>query len=88
MRNLIELTEQRDLLSQLLSGREHRGVPQITIGGEHRHPRLAPFTLVTSEYRFGNVSGVLGVIGPTRMPYEKVVSLVSHTSRLVSDLLH
>jgi heat-inducible transcriptional repressor len=27
------------------------------------------------------------VIGPTRMPYEKVISLVSHTSRLVSDLL-
>jgi heat-inducible transcriptional repressor len=30
---------------------------------------------------------VIGVIGPTRMPYDKVISLVSHTSRLLSDLL-
>jgi len=30
---------------------------------------------------------VIGVIGPTRMPYEKVISLVSHTSRLLNDLL-
>ena len=86
LRSLIELTEQRDLLSQLLSGREHRGVPQITIGGEHRHPRLAPFTLVTSEYRFGNLSGVLGVIGPTRMPYEKVAAIVEYTSLLMTEL--
>jgi len=43
---------------------------------------------VTAEYHAGGLSGVIGVIGPTRMPYEKVVSLVSHTSRLVSDLLH
>jgi heat-inducible transcriptional repressor len=86
LKNLIELTEQRDLLTQLLSGREHRGTPQITIGGEHRHPRLAPFTLVTSEYRFGNLSGVLGVIGPTRMPYEKVAAIVEYTSLLMSEL--
>lgn len=86
LRNLIELTEQRDLLTQMLSGREHRGAPQITIGGEHRHPRLAPFTLVTSEYRFGNLSGVLGVIGPTRMPYEKVAAIVEYTSLLMTEL--
>jgi len=30
---------------------------------------------------------VIGVIGPTRMPYEKIVTLVTHTSSLVSDLL-
>jgi heat-inducible transcriptional repressor len=33
------------------------------------------------------LGGVIGVIGPTRMPYEKVISLVSHTSRLISALL-
>jgi heat-inducible transcriptional repressor len=33
------------------------------------------------------VTGVIGVIGPTRMPYDKVISLVTHTSRLITDLL-
>ena len=44
-------------------------------------------TVVTAEYRAGGLSGIIGVIGPTRMPYDKVISLVRHTSQLVSDLL-
>jgi len=59
----------------------------ITIGQEHVDPRLAPFTLVTSSYRMGSLSGVIGVMGPTRMPYDKIAALVEHTSRLVGELL-
>ena len=54
---------------------------------EHDDPRLEEFTVVTAEYNVGSLTGVIGVIGPTRMPYEKVISLVSHTSRLLNDLL-
>jgi heat-inducible transcriptional repressor len=86
LRNLIELTEQRDLLSDVITGREHNRVPKITIGAEHNHPRLLPFTLVTSEYRMGNLTGVIGVIGPTRMPYEKVAAIVEYTSLLMTEL--
>ena len=39
------------------------------------------FTVVTAQYHAGSADGVIGVIGPTRMPYEKVISLVTHTSR-------
>jgi heat-inducible transcriptional repressor len=42
---------------------------------------------VTAEYRAGALSGVIGVIGPTRMPYDKVIALVGHTSVLVSEIL-
>jgi len=86
LRSLIELTEQRDLLHQVLSGRDHEASARITIGREHGDPRLQPFTLVTSEYRTGNLSGVLGVIGPTRMPYEKVAAIVEYASLLVGEL--
>jgi heat-inducible transcriptional repressor len=86
LRRLIELTEQRELLRSVLRQREHDTVPVITIGGEHGDPRLQPFTLVTSEYQLGNLKGVIGVIGPTRMPYEKVGALVEYTSRLVGEL--
>ncbi|MGH7553771.1 MAG: heat-inducible transcriptional repressor HrcA, partial [Longimicrobiales bacterium] len=58
LKNLIELTEQQELLKSVLSARARVATPTITIGTEHRHPRLSPFTLVTSEYRFGNLSGV------------------------------
>jgi heat-inducible transcriptional repressor len=86
LRSLIELTEQRQLLSEILHAREHENTPIITIGSENSEPRLNNFTLVTSEYRVGNVSGVLGVLGPTRMPYEKVAAIVEHASRLMSEL--
>ena len=66
--------------------RRRRGLT-ITIGGENADPRLAGFTLVTSSYRAGDLSGVIGVMGPTRMPYDKIVSLVNHTSLLVEGLL-
>lgn len=86
LRSLIELTEQRDLLKQVLSAREHEATPRITIGREHMDPRLQPFTLVTSEYRLGNLCGVLGVIGPTRMPYAKVAAIVEYASLLMGEL--
>jgi heat-inducible transcriptional repressor len=85
-RGLIELTEQRDLLKQVLSARDHEATPRITIGREHRDPRLQPFTLITSEYRLGNLCGVLGVIGPTRMPYAKVAAIVEYASLLMGEL--
>ena len=85
LKSLIELTEERELLSEILSTREHNKLPMITIGAENTDPRLNRFTLVTSEYRMGNVSGVLGILGPTRMPYEKVAAIVEHTSRLRSE---
>ena len=64
-------------------GPRDREVVGITAGD----PRLDQFTVVTAEYHAGALAGVIGVIGPTRMPYEKVIALVQHTSRLLSDLL-
>jgi heat-inducible transcriptional repressor len=87
LRRLVELTEAPQRLAEVLRRRGQSPGVSITIGNEHRDPDLDSFTVVTSEYRAGSLNGVIGVIGPTRMPYEKVISLVSHTSQLLSDLL-
>ena len=90
MRRLLALTEAGPQLSELLRRRNgatgNAGV-SITIGNENGDPRLTSFTVVTAEYHAGSLSGVIGVIGPTRMPYEKIITLVAHTSELLSDLL-
>jgi heat-inducible transcriptional repressor len=86
IRDLLQITERRDLLRQALDARRQQGLT-VTIGAEHTDPRLGEFTLVTSRYRVGELSGVIGVLGPTRMPYDKIVGLVDHTSRLVEGLL-
>jgi heat-inducible transcriptional repressor len=86
MKGLLELTERRDLLHSALEAHRQRGLT-ITIGTENRDPSLSEFTLVTASYRRGDLSGVVGVLGPTRMPYDKVIGLVRHTSLLVEGLL-
>lgn len=86
LKSLLELTERRDLLSGVLGNRVHGGGLEITIGAENESEELSDFTLVTSEYRVGDLRGVIGVIGPTRMPYEKVIAIVDYTSRLVNEV--
>ena len=88
MRRVMALTETRHRLVEVLRERQPGPGLQITIGGEHGEQLLDRFTVITSEYHSGAISGVIGVIGPTRMPYDKIISLVTHTSRLVSDILH
>jgi heat-inducible transcriptional repressor len=87
LKGLIDLTEQRDLLAAAVGNREHRGALKITIGSENDASALSDFTLVTAEYSVGGLKGVIGVIGPTRMPYEKVVTIVDYTSSLVTRVL-
>ncbi|HEY7192967.1 MAG TPA: heat-inducible transcriptional repressor HrcA [Gemmatimonadales bacterium] len=86
LQGLLEVTERRDLLRDALTARGGEGLT-ITIGQEHADARLSPFTLVTSTYRCGPLTGVIGVMGPTRMAYDKIAALVNHTSRLVGELL-
>ena len=87
LKGLIELTERRDLLAGALLAREHGGGLKITIGSENLSEALADFTLITAEYRVEGMKGVVGVMGPTRMPYEKVIAIVDYTSRLVTQIL-
>lgn len=87
LKGLIELTERRDLLAGALLEREHGAGLQITIGSENFSQALSDFTLVTAEYRAEGLKGVVGVMGPTRMPYEKVIAIVDYTSRLVTQIL-
>ena len=86
LQGLLDVTERRDLLREALMARGGEGL-SITIGQEHADARLATFTLVTSPYRFGPLTGVIGVMGPTRMAYDKIAALVNHTSQLVGELL-
>jgi heat-inducible transcriptional repressor len=88
MRRLLALTDTREHLAGILRQRSTSPGISISIGNENDDPRLEHFTVVTAEYRAGALAGVIGVIGPTRMPYEKVVALVQHTSLLVTDILH
>jgi heat-inducible transcriptional repressor len=88
LRKLFNLFDQKTSLLQLLdmSSRAH-GV-QIFIGGESGLVPLDECSIVTAPYEVdGQVVGTLGVIGPTRMAYERVIPIVDITAKLLSSAL-
>lgn len=61
---------------------------QVVIGGEHGHDTMREYSVVLSRYgRSGEVAGVVGILGPTRMPYPRSISSVRYISTVMSDLL-
>jgi heat-inducible transcriptional repressor len=88
LRALFDLFEHRTRLLQLLdiSGRA-QGV-QIYIGGESELVPLNELSMVVAPYEVdGRIVGTLGVIGPTRMAYERVIPIVDITAKLLSNAL-
>lgn len=88
MRGLLKAFEDKARLVDLLTRMaEERGV-QVMIGGENPVEEMRECSLITSTYTYrGQVLGVLGVIGPRRMAYGDVISIVGETARLVSNSL-
>jgi heat-inducible transcriptional repressor len=88
LRSLFDLFEHKTELLQLLdlSQRAHR--VQLFIGGESGLAPLDECSVVTAPYEVdGQVVGTVGVIGPTRMAYERVIPIVEITAKLVSSAL-
>jgi len=88
LRELFDLFEKKTVLMQILevSTRAH-GV-QIFIGGESGILQLDECSVVTAPYEVdGQVVGTVGVIGPTRMAYERVIPIVDITAKLLSSAL-
>ena len=76
-----------DILDLLDRSMETEGI-QLFIGHESGYKILDDYSVVTSPYRIGGEQvGVLGVVGPTRMPYDRVIPAVDVTARLLSAAL-
>jgi heat-inducible transcriptional repressor len=88
LRRLFDAFEQKTGLLQLLDQSRSAAGVQIFIGGESELLPLDECSLVTAPYSVdGQVVGTLGVVGPTRMAYERVVPIVDITAKLLSSAL-
>ncbi|MFC7421133.1 heat-inducible transcriptional repressor HrcA [Iodobacter arcticus] len=88
MRQLFALFEQKTALLQLLDLGNHADGVKIYIGGESGLAPLDDCSVITAPYRVnGEIVGTLGVIGPTRMDYERVIPIVDITAQLLSSAL-
>jgi heat-inducible transcriptional repressor len=94
LKELLEILEEKKYLLNLLDRcREVDGV-KIFVGAEaelqdEENQAIESVSLVTAPYRKdGNILGTIGVIGPTRMDYSRVVSIVDFTAKVLEDILN
>ncbi len=88
LRQLFELFEKKTLLIRVLDSSMRAQGVQIFIGGESGIAPLDECSVVTAPYEVdGQVVGTVGVIGPTRMAYERVIPIVDITAKLLSSAL-
>ena len=88
LKRLFEVFEQKTSLIHLLDASQRSQGVQIYIGGESGLVPLDEMSVVTAPYAVdGRIIGTVGVIGPTRMAYERVIPIVDVTARLLSNAL-
>ena len=88
LRRAFDLVEQKTQLMRLLDISSQAEGVRIFIGGESQVVPFEDLSIVSAPYEVdGQVVGTLGVIGPTRMPYNRMIQIVDITSRLVSNAL-
>jgi heat-inducible transcriptional repressor len=88
LRRAFELFEQKAQLMRLLDVSSQAEGVRIFIGGESQVVPFEDLSIVSTNYEVdGQVVGTLGVIGPTRMPYERMIQIVDITSKLVTNAL-
>jgi heat-inducible transcriptional repressor len=83
---LVMIDEKQKLIEILDAYIDGPGL-SVVIGAEHLEPGLRPFSLVVSTYDDGSGTGVVGVIGPTRMRYPRAIAVVDGAAQAVSRVL-
>ena len=88
LRQAFDLFEQKTQLMRLLDVSSQADGVRIFIGGESQFVPMQELSVVSAPYEVdGHVVGTLGVIGPTRMPYERMIQIVDITSMMVGNAL-
>jgi heat-inducible transcriptional repressor len=86
LRGIVELIENEEIIIHLLEG--HGGETtsvEITIGGELGDERMADYSLITTRYRLGDTTGTIGLIGPKRMNYSKMITVVEYVAKTLTS---
>jgi heat-inducible transcriptional repressor len=88
LRQAFDLFEQKTQLMRLLDVSSQADGVRIFIGGESQFVPMQELSVVSAPYEVdGHIVGTLGVIGPTRMPYERMIQIVDITSKMVGNAL-
>ena len=88
--SIIELVEDRDVIIHLMNDRVSENIKDINIriGAENTEEKFISYSLVTKKYNVGDAIGSVGIIGPKRMEYSKVIATVEYVAELLTENLN
>lgn len=87
VRNLLGILEEEKVLKDLLQGGEDSGI-KVTIGSENKFTGIQDCSMVQATYRLnGQIVGTMAVLGPTRMEYDKVISVMDYLHKYLKTIL-
>lgn len=84
IKGIVELIENEDIIIHLLNNGDEREGIKVLIGREMENDLLDEYSLVKASYSIGSASGSIGLIGPKRMNYAKMIAIVQNVSELLS----
>ncbi len=87
MVSIMGALEEKDVFLRILGRRSGQDGLIITIGEENQEGEIQFCSLVSSSYAAGEGSGTVGILGPTRMEYSRLVTIVDYTAQLMSEVL-
>ncbi len=88
-KGVIELVEDKDIIIHVTESDRTGNIDNvsITIGSENKVVKFSDYSIVTKEYKIGDAKGTLGIVGPKRMQYSKIVAAVAYIAQLLSEEL-
>lgn len=84
-RSVVELIENKYVISRVLSSSEKNSQDIIVrIGSENEELEMSEYSVITRSYKLGNMKGYIGILGPKRMEYGKLIAVVNYAAELLS----
>ncbi len=85
-RGIVELVENEEVIIHLVEGHgSGRAGVEVAIGTELADERMADYSLITTRYQIGDTSGTIGLIGPKRMNYSKMITVVEYIAKTITN---
>jgi len=89
IQGIIELMEDKEIILHILDRAKEMSDDEImvSIGAENVYDKLNDYSLITASYKSGDAGGVLGMIGPRRMNYSRMIAIVGYMSKMLTEVL-
>lgn len=83
--SIIELIEDKDIIIHIMDKKQGSDDVVIKIGKENEIEKLSEYSIITKDYSIGEIKGTLGIVGPRRMQYSKIIASVVYVAEILSE---